>query len=229
MKRFVNSLTITRIIGTIILPFLWVYLDPAIFLILVSLILITDFFDGFLARKFNVQTLFGSLLDIIADKVFGIMLLIIIGNYEPIFYLVASLEVAIALINITAAIKGATTYSSYLGKIKMWILGVATLAALLTIFDEQLYQTIDIQFIKTIVSNYMKNEEMITIVIASMTIGAQLMVAIDYLKRISKEIKDSPKKIKYKLKDNEELEKVLFDTKYYLKNKKLPLSKHLLK
>jgi len=69
MKSFVMSLTIVR-----------VFLGPLIFLLSVffqlyflSFLLfifaaITDFFDGFLARRFNVESKFGAFIDPIADK-----------------------------------------------------------------------------------------------------------------------------------------------------------------
>lgn len=229
MKKFVNGLTITRIVGTLVLPLVWIFVEPGTLLLIVFLILLTDFFDGLLARTFKVQSLFGALLDVMADKAFGIMILILIGIYKPMFFIVAVLEIIIALINIIAAIKGATTFSSILGKIKMWILGISTMFALLAIFDNQLYQIIDFNIIKEILYNFMENENTAVIVSASITIGAQTMVAIDYLKHITKEIKENPKKIKYNFKDKTTLKKVLFDTKYYIKNKDLPLSKHLLK
>ena len=80
MKIFVNSLTMLRMLATILLPILWIFLDPIYMLIFVVIILSTDFFDGMLARKFNVQTLFGSLADQFADKSFGIIILLILSR-----------------------------------------------------------------------------------------------------------------------------------------------------
>ena len=229
MKIFVNLLTMSRVLATILLPILWVFMPPLVTLIFVVSVLLTDFFDGFLARKFKVQTLFGCVADQFADKMFGIVVLLIIGHYRPIFYVVAIMEMVIALVNILGGVRGATTNSSFLGRVKMWGTGVATTFALVSIFDKQLYQMLDYKWIKDAFQLFWEHEEILVVGLAFVTIGAQLMVALDYAKNIKKEIKDKKEKIKYDFKEKDELIKVLFDTKYYLKNKNLPLSKHFLK
>ena len=61
MKIFVNILTIIRLIATFVLPIIWKSFSPLWILIFVICILLTDFLDGFLARKFKVSTLLGSI------------------------------------------------------------------------------------------------------------------------------------------------------------------------
>lgn len=229
MKKFVNCLTGSRILATLILPFLWKILNPIAIVIFVVLILLTDFFDGMLARKYNVQTLFGMILDQVADKAFGIMMLLIIGIYEPTFYLLVIMEVVIAVINVLAALRGATTKSSFLGKTKMWFLGAATFIALVSIFEKQLLDIIRIDYIRNLLLTFMENKDVIILVAVSITVGAQIMVATDYTRHILKELKKSNEEIEYNFKSKKEIMKVLFDTKYYLKNKNLSYAKHFLK
>ena len=52
------------------------FLEAAIIIIIVGL---TDFLDGFLARKYNSETVFGFYLDAIADKVLIVSIYLILG------------------------------------------------------------------------------------------------------------------------------------------------------
>lgn len=224
MKKFVNFLTIMRIIATLIMPFIWHFCGVWFILIFVSIILLTDFFDGFLARTFHVQSLFGSVSDSVADKIFGIVLLLIVAAVFPIYYSLVLFELIIAAINIYAAIRGATTKSTFLGKFKMWLLGISTVIGLIVIFESTLI-TYNIPIINTII----ENKDSLLIYSVLITSGSELTVILDYARHIVKELKSKKPKVKYRLKDDESLMYVLFDTEYFLSHKNLPLSKHLLK
>ena len=75
MKNLANILTITRLallpfmIVLFYLPFNWA---AWLCLVLFTIGALTDFFDGWVARKFNQISEFGKLMDPIADKVFVI-------------------------------------------------------------------------------------------------------------------------------------------------------------
>lgn len=225
MKVFVNALTLIRLLATFILPFVWRILSPLGIIIFVSCVLLTDFFDGLFARTFHVQSLFGSVLDTVADKVFGIVIILIVAIYYPIYYIIAALEIIIALINVIAALIGLKTKSSFIGRAKMWVLGISTVMGIIYIFQTYL---LDITFIKPLIEFVLSDKD---ILMASvfLTAGSEIMVAIDYVIKLSKQYKANNTKIKYDFKSNDELKHVLFDTNYYLSNKGMPLSKHLLK
>ena len=86
MKVFVNSLTISRIIGTLIFPFIWNTNNAILIIFYVAILLFTDCLDGVLARKCHVQTFFGSIMDSIADKTLGVVLVLVLANYYKNFY-----------------------------------------------------------------------------------------------------------------------------------------------
>lgn len=224
MKKFVNFLTILRIIATLILPIMWNIFDSWTILIFVSTILLTDFFDGFLARTFHVQSLFGSVADSVADKVFGIVLLLIVAAIFPIYYCLVIFECIIAGINIYAAFRGATTKSTFLGKFKMWLLGISTVFGLIIMFESSLI-SYDVSLINLVINN----KDILLASSVLVTSGSELMVVLDYSRHIIKELKSEKPKFKYRFKDDERLMFVLFDTEYFLSHKELPLSKHLLR
>lgn len=224
MKKFVNFLTILRIIATLILPFIWYSFNAWVILVFVSLILLTDFFDGFLARTFHVQSLFGSVADTIADKIFGVIMLLIVANFYSFYYALVAFELIIAGINIFAALRGAKTYASFLGRFKMWLLGFSTVFGLIVIFKSTL-ATYNVPIINMII----ENRDILLVSSVLVTSGSELMVALDYSRHIFKDLKKEKPKFKYHFKDDERLMYVLFDTEYFLSHKDLPLSKHLLK
>lgn len=221
MKVFVNCLTLSRIIGTLILPLLFNFCSPIVTLVVIALLLSTDFFDGQLARKFKVQSLFGQVADQVADKVFGMVMLLIVASYYNLFYFIFGLEVAIALVNFVAALRGATTISSFLGKFKTWLTSICILVGVFGYFQDKLHFSLLTKALDT----YIQNEEMILVVCISITIGCQITVLIDYIRHITKELSIKKPKITYNFKDKDKLKRVLFDTGYYNRYKGEPLSK----
>lgn len=150
-----NKLTIMRIIMSIIIiilllfpfqtaginfPTLFVnesividikYLIVALLFIIAS---ITDFLDGFIARKYNLVTDFGKLLDAIADKVLVNSVLIILsaqGFIHPIIPVVVIVRDSIVnSIKMIAASKGKVVAAIKSGKIKTACLMVGIILTL---------------------------------------------------------------------------------------------------
>ena len=97
MKNLPNVLTISRIV--LLAPLLMMIYLPndqlnLISVILFILIALTDFFDGYFARRQNITSEFGKMLDPIADKllVVGVLIVLMIkGTIEDLSILAALL------------------------------------------------------------------------------------------------------------------------------------------
>lgn len=155
-KWIVNILTSLRIVGTLILPVLCTCVSSTAFLLIVGAILFTDFLDGKLARRWEVSTLCGSLLDMGADKLFGISILIVLAFTYPIMAIPAGLEILIASINTKSVLKGNKAKSKWTGKIKMGVSFFSILALLMIGASpeiKELLSEIDIETFKNILVN----------------------------------------------------------------------------
>lgn len=194
MKILVNSITTIRFVFTLFLPFLESRVSSTTFIISIMLLFSTDAIDGTLARKYNVQTLYGSIMDTIADKALSMMLLLILISKINIATIMLILEFVIAIINTIAFIKGKNPESSIFGKIKMWLISMTIVLGYVCYFDIINDTTV---IVGTIV-----------------TTTAQLIVIIDYLKKLIKKEKNI--KPIFKLKNKKELKEILFDTEYYM-------------
>tara|TARA_B110000003_G_scaffold271967_1_gene307003 strand:- start:1103 stop:1639 length:537 start_codon:yes stop_codon:yes gene_type:complete len=77
MKNFIFLLTFSRIIGGPIIFLLILFSDAFLLsLFLFIIFAITDFFDGYLARKYNQVSKIGSVMDPIADKIMILFVLV---------------------------------------------------------------------------------------------------------------------------------------------------------
>ncbi len=83
---------------------------------------LTDFFDGFIARRFNVESSFGRFLDPIADKVLvtsSLIMLIALGRVPAwIVMLIISREVAVSALRAVTKTWDTTLKPSPAGKLK---------------------------------------------------------------------------------------------------------------
>ena len=86
-----NFLTLFRSLAAIILPMIIIYGDEIGALIAIPILFlagISDYFDGFFARKYNVTSNFGKILDPIADKllVIGVIFALASENMLDYYY-----------------------------------------------------------------------------------------------------------------------------------------------
>ena len=108
MKRIPDLLSMSRIV--LCLPLLMVDAMTVPFWVLYVIAGLTDILDGFLARRWGVESKFGARLDSLADFVF---VLTVGYKFFPLLKLPATLWMMIGLI---ALIKVANAISSYMVK-----------------------------------------------------------------------------------------------------------------
>ncbi|WP_111640938.1 CDP-diacylglycerol--glycerol-3-phosphate 3-phosphatidyltransferase [Marinimicrobium alkaliphilum] len=125
-----NQLTLIRIVliplfvVVFYLPVSWAYLAAAA---IFSIAAITDWLDGYVARKYNQSTAFGAFLDPVADKlmvVIALLLLVGLHHDKPWFAGAAAVivgrEIVISALRewMAALGKSASVAVSYIGKVK---------------------------------------------------------------------------------------------------------------
>jgi CDP-diacylglycerol--glycerol-3-phosphate 3-phosphatidyltransferase len=82
MKYFINFLTFFRLFsGPIIFFLLVISFHPKIAFVLFVVAGLSDYFDGYLARKYSFESAFGEVMDPIADKILTLFLLITLILY----------------------------------------------------------------------------------------------------------------------------------------------------
>lgn len=142
-KNIPNILTLIRLIASpLILPLLIVYLMPynqpmvnwllAFCFVLINL---TDFFDGYLARKYKYETKIGKLLDPIADKFLLFSTLIALVAIKKIFFYWAIIligrEFFIMGLRIVGLEHDVNIQVNFLGKLKTFIITAYITAVLI--------------------------------------------------------------------------------------------------
>lgn len=249
-KIIVNGLTLSRVAGTIAMPLMVNTLSAPIFLLVVAAILFTDCLDGILARHWKVSTIFGSLLDMGADKLFGFAVLITLSTMYPIMSIPLILETLIAGVNIKAAENNSVAKSSEIGRIKTWVMGLSMCSLLLTGLSPELaasLESVNIQSISPAMNELLnlikeignkvlnfvnQNKQTIESISTTASITAESIVATDYtIKAIKGKDKNSNTyKIAELIKNKKFVEyakKVLFDENYYKETKDMPILEKL--
>lgn len=76
MNRFINLITVTRILLAPIILFFLIFGEYLLCTLLFFLAGMSDYADGYLARKYNAESELGEILDPIADKILIVFILI---------------------------------------------------------------------------------------------------------------------------------------------------------
>ena len=97
MKKFVNSLSIFRILAAfVIIPTLMLQMYWLSFF-LFFLGAVSDFMDGYLARKYKVTSKIGGVLDHIGDKLLVINTMVLLAVMMPIWFIIIPIILMVAL------------------------------------------------------------------------------------------------------------------------------------
>lgn len=123
VKKYIpNILTASRLLFTPIVIFLGLTNHYKILIAVAIVIALTDFADGYLARKWNVVSEIGARLDVIGDKMLAIGLLIILIIKNHAFFYVLILECVISVLNLYFYFRKGIAASLLVGKFKTWII-----------------------------------------------------------------------------------------------------------
>src|SRR6266516_4162387 len=132
MYNLPNLLSFSRIVATVLVFVLviinqpWAFLTAAVVFFLAS---ITDFFDGYLARRYHIVSQLGIFLDLTADKVFvsAILVAFVQLGLVPawIVVIIIAREFVVTGLRSMAAAKGTVIPDGQLGKQKKFIKLVA--------------------------------------------------------------------------------------------------------
>lgn len=101
--------------------------------IIIAISAFTDCIDGWFARKYNVVSEFGALLDTICDKLFTVCVILpIFSLTKERFIIVLFFEVLISIINMYSKFKGNNPKSSLIGKAKTVVLDASVVLCYLS-------------------------------------------------------------------------------------------------
>ncbi len=127
-----NLLSLSRLVATaLVVAFVlinqpWSFLVATVLFLLAS---VTDFFDGYLARRFHVASSLGVFLDLTADKIFvaAILISLVQINLVPawIVIIIVAREFLVTGLRSVAAAKGKVIPAGVWGKQKTFITLVA--------------------------------------------------------------------------------------------------------
>lgn len=151
IKYIPNILTSIRIISIPFIVTLFTLDRIDLTIIIAIFTAITDCFDGYIARKFHVQSEFGAKLDAVSDKFFAIGLLITLSIRFRILLISLILEIIISMINLYLHFRYKKVKSLLIGKIKTWFLFLDVILGLISCFNDNFILVMNIILIITII------------------------------------------------------------------------------
>ncbi|MBN1870698.1 MAG: CDP-diacylglycerol--glycerol-3-phosphate 3-phosphatidyltransferase [Candidatus Omnitrophica bacterium] len=139
-----NLLTVMRIVLTVFFVFA-LYQNglgaKALALFFFTLAVLTDFYDGYLARKYNLISAFGKIMDPIADKFLMLSAFFVFMQMHIIavwmFIVICAREAAVTGLRLWAKKKGVTLAAEKAGKVKTILQIVAVYLIMIFIIAAQ--------------------------------------------------------------------------------------------
>lgn len=141
-----NLLTLFRIVVTPLFFILFYYFPTKVFSLLASVLFalasLTDFLDGYIARRWNLETSLGKFLDPLADKLLvavALIMLIPLGRVPS--WMVAVIigrEILVTGLRVVAITEGLVIAASKLGKYKT-IFQIVSVTCLLLHYEYHLF------------------------------------------------------------------------------------------
>ncbi len=174
-KIIVNILSLSRVIGALLLPLIFLKVSIPALITLLVVLFVTDMLDGMLARKWKVITIGGGLLDPLGDKMLAIMCIFSLWQEHTVFGYLLLGEILITLINIFRSMRGEKVKSLIIGKVKTWALSITLIIGAVIQFG-----LLDINGSVLQISFY------ITIVLEIVTILVYLFHFVIFVKKVSK-------------------------------------------
>lgn len=130
----VNSVTGTRFLASFLVIPTFKVLGGVSAAVFSGIFLLTDFIDGFLARKFKASTFFGAAFDGATDKAYGIISFALLMTINPVIFAIPLLfEMAIVVAQNKKMKKGMNIKSNMIGKIKTWFLGLSIVGSFIAV------------------------------------------------------------------------------------------------
>ncbi len=151
MKKYIpNILTISRLLMLPLMLFLAFKQKIFGLLVVGAIVFLTDALDGFLARKWHATSDFGAFLDVVADKVTAIGLLLFLVFNRQVYMYIFILELLIAFFNLYVYQRMRIVNSLLIGKLKTWVIFVTILVGFASILWPNVMVLVNILAIVTL-------------------------------------------------------------------------------
>ncbi|MEG0794411.1 MAG: CDP-alcohol phosphatidyltransferase family protein [Bacilli bacterium] len=123
----VNFFTVLRAVGIIALIPIFINMGGVVAATIAATCYLTDFIDGFLARKLHASTFFGSMFDGITDKAFNLVNFGILLSITPLAIIPIIIELGIIVVQKKKYQEKMNVKSNMTGKLKMWVAAITVI------------------------------------------------------------------------------------------------------